>query len=73
MRIFVPNGDPERIRIIDRISWTAVGVVFPRTKWPDGKHRSNTLTEGPRLYVERLSTRSLIAFSRMKPSASDCW
>lgn len=27
----------------------------------------------PRLYVERLSTLSLIAFSRMKPSASDCW
>lgn len=27
----------------------------------------------PHLYVERLSTRSLIAFSRIKPSASDCW
>jgi len=35
IRIFVPDGDPEGIRIIDRMNWTGTGIVFPRTNWPD--------------------------------------
>ena len=33
IRIFVPNGDPEGVRIIDRMNWTGLGIVFPRDKW----------------------------------------
>lgn len=33
IRIFVPNGDPEGVRIIDRMNWTGLGIVFPREKW----------------------------------------
>lgn len=40
IRIFVPDGDPEGVRIIDRLNWTGLGVVFPRTKWAEVKHRS---------------------------------
>ena len=29
IRIFVPNGDPEGVRIIDRMNWTGVGIAFP--------------------------------------------
>jgi hypothetical protein len=31
----VPSGDPEGVRIIDRMNWTGLGIVFPRIKWPD--------------------------------------
>lgn len=33
IRIFVPNGDPEGVRIIDRMNWTGQGIVFLRKEW----------------------------------------
>ena len=33
IRIFVPEGDPEGVRIIDRLSSTGSFYVFPRNKW----------------------------------------
>lgn len=33
IRIFVPDGEPEGIRIIDRMNWTGLGIAFPREKW----------------------------------------
>lgn len=39
IRIFVPDGDPEGVRIIDRMNWTGLGIVFPREKWPTTKQR----------------------------------
>lgn len=39
IRIFVPNGDPEGVRIIDRMNWTGLGIVVPREKWPDTRKR----------------------------------
>jgi len=39
IRIFVPDGDPEGVRIIDRMNWTGLGLVFPRAKWPEIKLR----------------------------------
>ena len=40
IRIFVPDGDPEGVRIIDRMNWTGLGIVFPREKWPATKQRA---------------------------------
>ena len=40
IRIFVPDGDPEGIRVIDRMNWTGIGVTFPRVKWQDAKQRT---------------------------------
>jgi len=40
LRIFVPDGDPEGVRIIDRMNWTGLGIVFPREKWPVTKPRA---------------------------------
>jgi hypothetical protein len=34
IRIFVPGGDPEGLRIIDRMNWTGLGIIFPREDWP---------------------------------------
>ncbi len=39
IRIFVPDGDPAGVRIIDRMNWTGLGLVFPRSKWPEIRAR----------------------------------
>ena len=46
IRIFVPDGDPEGVRLIDRMNWTGIGLVFPRVKWPEIKQRSEFLRTG---------------------------
>ncbi len=40
IRIFVPDGDPEGIRLIDRMNWTSIGVALPRARWPEVKLRT---------------------------------
>src|SRR5437762_2809483 len=39
IRIFVPDGDPEGLRIIDQMNWTGIGVVFPRESWSKIRQR----------------------------------
>ncbi|MDX6751450.1 GIY-YIG nuclease family protein [Geminicoccaceae bacterium 1502E] len=39
IRIFVPDGDPEGVRLIDRMNWTGLGIVFPRGKWLEVRER----------------------------------
>lgn len=39
IRIFVPDGDPDSVQIVDRMNWTGLGIAFPREKWPSIKHR----------------------------------
>jgi len=46
IRIFVPDGDPDGVRIIDRMNWTGVGLVFPRGKWSAIRQRSEFLRTG---------------------------
>ena len=38
-RIFMPDGDPEGIRIIDKLTSTGIFFVFPRDKWVDMRKR----------------------------------
>jgi hypothetical protein len=49
IRIFVPDGDPEGVRIIDRLHSTGTFFVFPRTKYEAVKNNSE-LGE-PGIYV----------------------
>ena len=51
LRIFVPDGDPEGVRLIDRMNWTGIGVVFPRGKWPEIKQRSEFVRTGVYILV----------------------
>jgi hypothetical protein len=39
IRIFVPEGDSEGVRIIDRLSSTGIFLAFPRNKWEEIKNR----------------------------------
>ncbi|HEV3160875.1 MAG TPA: GIY-YIG nuclease family protein [Xanthobacteraceae bacterium] len=41
IRIFVPDGDPEGLRIIDRMNWTGLGIIFPREDWQKIKQRAD--------------------------------
>lgn len=51
IRIFVPDGEPEGVRIIDRMNWTGVGLVFPRARWPDIKQRPEFTRTGVYILV----------------------
>lgn len=33
IRIFVPNGDPDGLRLVERSTWSGIGVVFNRTSY----------------------------------------
>jgi hypothetical protein len=33
IRIFVPDGDPSGVRIIDRMASTGLAITFPRAQW----------------------------------------
>jgi hypothetical protein len=51
IRIFVPDGDPEGVRIIDRMNWTGLGIVFPREKWPTTRQRAEFSRAGVYILV----------------------
>ena len=51
IRIFVPDGDPEGVRIIDRMNWTGVGIAFPRPEWRKVKNRSEFCKTGVYILV----------------------
>jgi hypothetical protein len=35
IKMFVPNGDPDGLRIVEKSNWTGVGVVFNRTNYKE--------------------------------------
>jgi hypothetical protein len=51
IRIFVPDGEPEGVRIIDRMNWTGLGIVFPRRKWSDVRQRAELAKVGVYILV----------------------
>jgi hypothetical protein len=46
IRIYVPEGDPEGLRIIDRLSSTGTFFAFPRNKWDQIKNRTELTGAG---------------------------
>ena len=46
IRIFVPDGDPESIQLVDKLNWTGIGIAFPRRKWSDVKSRQEFSSMG---------------------------
>ena len=34
IHIFVVDGDPDGVKIVDRQKWTGWGIAFPRSSWP---------------------------------------
>ena len=53
IRIFVPDGDPENIRVIDKMNWTGRAVVFPRSELVTACKRDELKTNGVYILVGR--------------------
>ncbi len=39
VKIFVPAGDPEGLRVVEKSNWTGQGIVFPRSLFAEVCHR----------------------------------
>jgi len=59
IRIYVPDGDPEGLRIIDRMNWTGLGIVFPRADWPKIKQRPEFSKPGVYILIGYVSDDDL--------------
>jgi hypothetical protein len=46
VRIFIPTGDPEGLRIIEKSNWTGQGLMFPRALFPEVRQRSELQRTG---------------------------
>lgn len=51
IKIFVAQGDPEGVRIIDQMNWTGLCIVFPRERWPDVRNRKEFSRAGVYILV----------------------
>ena len=51
IRIFVADGDPEGLRIIDQLNWTGLGAVFPRARWASLRLDDTHRFERPGVYL----------------------
>ena len=53
IRVFVLEGDPDGVKIVDRLNWTGVGIAFPREAWlrvrtrPEFKRAGVYVLSGP--------------------------
>lgn len=46
IRIFLPAGDPDGLRVVDKSNWTGVGLVFQRSGYRDAVARDETRRTG---------------------------
>lgn len=51
IKIFVPDGDPDGVRIVERMNWTGLGLVVPRNKWMETKGRPELSQAGVYILV----------------------
>jgi hypothetical protein len=46
IRMFVVEGDPAGVRIIDKMNWTGQCLSFPRARWQDVRNRPEFVRAG---------------------------
>jgi hypothetical protein len=49
IRIFLPDGNPNGIKVVEKSNWSGRGIVFPRVLFPEAKKRPELA--GPGVYV----------------------
>ena len=49
IRIFVPTGEPEGLRIVEKMNWTGQGLIFPRSLFTEVRQRQEFKRTG--IYV----------------------
>lgn len=55
----MPDGNPEGLRIIDRMNWTGLGIAFPREDWPNIKQRAEFGRAGVYILIGRVTDDDL--------------
>ncbi len=51
IRIFIADGDPDGLKVVDQMNWTGKALAFPRHKWPDVRNRKEFWSAGAAVYV----------------------
>lgn len=51
IHIHVPDGDPNGVRIVERMNWTGLVTVIPRSRWRDVRSRPDLLHAGVYILV----------------------
>lgn len=51
IKIFVPDGDPDGLRVVEKSNWTGVGIVFRRTNYKQAAIRDEFLKTGVYILV----------------------
>ena len=51
LKIFLPDGTPEGLRILEKSNWTGCGVYFPRPVFPEAKKRDEFFRTGVYILV----------------------
>lgn len=46
VRLFLPSGEPEGLRLIEKSNWTGLGLVFPRARFTEVRQRSELKRAG---------------------------
>jgi len=46
IRVFVPDGDPESVKIVEFFNWTGACIALPRSAWPKVQGRSEFRRSG---------------------------
>ena len=49
VRLFLPNGDPEGVKVIEKSNWTGLGLVIPRSLYATERERA-PLHQGAGIY-----------------------
>ena len=49
IRLFVPDGDPNTFKIIDKMNWTGIGLEISREAW--GQHKNRKELEQAGIYI----------------------
>lgn len=59
IKIFVPDGDPDGLRVVEKSNWTGVGIVFRRTNYKQAANREEFLKTGVYILVGSSEESSL--------------
>ena len=46
IRVFLPAGDPDGLKIIEKSGWSGAGLVVPRPLFAQGKQRKELAVMG---------------------------
>ncbi len=60
IRIYLPDGTPEGLRIVEKSNWTGTGIVVPRALFPTAKIRDEFSRTGVYVLVGESETTDLL-------------